>query len=212
VIIAITGLPGDASGSVLATNLAVLRAGEGRKICLVDTDPTRCAFTWSCARSAAGISPSVPARTLAQASLSVEIERLQDRYHDILIHTEARDTQMSRAALIAARLVLVPLDHGQANLDTDYAMVARLNAARMFNPSLRVLFVSVGLSGTATVAADAAMRAYVAHVMSASLAATVIQAPCEHDYGQGRCLSDTQTCDPDSAAHMHALYHEVFHH
>jgi chromosome partitioning protein len=212
VIIAIAGLLGDAARSVLATNLAVLRAREGRKICLVDTDPKRAAFTWSCARSAAGISPSIPARTLAQPSLSVEIEQMQDRYNDILINTEARDTHMSRSALIAARVVLVPLERGQANLDTEYAMVARLNAARMFNPSLRVLFVIVGSNRTATNAEDAAMRAYVAHVMSATLAATVIHAPWEHHYGQGRCLSDAETCDPDTAAEMHALYHEVFHH
>jgi hypothetical protein len=39
---------------------------------------------------------------------------------------------------------VVPVTPAQADLASQYQLIARLNAARMFNPGLRVLFVLVG--------------------------------------------------------------------
>ncbi|WP_373989002.1 hypothetical protein [Duganella sp. BuS-21] len=86
-----------------------------------------------------------------------------------MIDTEGRDTAGSRAALIA-----------------------RLNSARMFNPGLRVLFVLVGVAGTPSDEERAAVRGYVARVMSATLASTIIRGA--------------------APANMDALYREVFNH
>ncbi|GJJ01261.1 hypothetical protein RugamoR64_17990 [Duganella rhizosphaerae] len=89
----------------------------------------------------------------------------------VLVDAEGRDSAESHAALAAARLALVPLTPEQADLSTRYQLIARLNAARMFNPGLHVHFVLVG---EATDAERAAVCAYVAQVMSATLASTVI--------------------------------------
>lgn len=99
----------------------------------------------------------------------------------VLVDTEGRDSAESRAALVAARLAVVPLKPEQADLSTRYQLIARLNAARMFNPGLRVLFVLVGGAGEPTDAERAAVRAYVAQVMSATLASTVIHGPAPAD-------------------------------
>lgn len=209
-IVAIAGLHSSAAQDALIANLAVLRARHGRKICVVDTDPRRAAFHWGCARGEAGVTPAIPARTVSARSLTLEIEGMLPRYSDILISTGERDTQESRSALIAARVVLVPLEVGQVDLNTQYRLVARLNAARMFNPGLRVLFVIVGPASAPSDEDAAAIRAFVAHVMSASLAKTVIHSVSKAVYGQGRCLCDAETCDPESAADMHALCDEIF--
>jgi chromosome partitioning protein len=209
-IVAIAGLRSSAAQDALAANLAVLRARQGRKICVVDTDPRRTAYRWGCARGLAGVRPAIPARTVAARSLSLEIEGIQHRYADILISTGDCDTQECRSALIASRVVVVPIEPGQVNLDNQYQLVARLNAARMFNPSLRVLFVIVGPASAPSDEDAATIRTFVAHVMSATLAKTVIHAAPDCVYGQGRCLCDAETCDPESAADMHALYNEVF--
>ena len=76
---------------------------------------------------------------------------------------------------------MVPVTPEQADLTSQYKLIARLNSARMFNPNLRVLFVLV-----ADQPGDdqrAAVRAYAARVMSATLASTVIhgQAPADMD-------------------------------
>jgi len=219
-IIAIANQNGGSGKTIVANNLALLRARTGRKVLLLDADPKQSSTNWGCERSAAGVRPRIAARALAGRALEQELDTLRRHYNDIVIDTEGRDTAESRAALNAARLVVVPVSAEQADLASQYKLIARLNAARMFNPHLRVLFVAVANEGDADEAdADdlAAIRAYAARVMSATLAGTVIheQLAAHRACGRGRCVCDggsdgASIGDPGAAAEMQALYKEVF--
>lgn len=211
-IVAIASSQGQSFKSLLVANLAVLRARSGHKICMIDADPQRSAYRWSCERKATGQGPLVPARTLTERSLSREIEDLSTGYSDLLINTGERDTHETRSALTVARVVLVPVRVGEVSLAAQYALIARLNAARMFNPSLKVLFVLVSERPSHSPSNEelAAVRLYVSHVMSAKLATTILHAPCADEYGLGRCICDAETCDSNAAAELNALYREVF--
>jgi chromosome partitioning protein len=191
-IIAIANQSGGAGKTVVANNLALLRTRAGRKVMLVDTDPKASSCSWCSELAAAGVQPRVAARAITGRSLVGELEMLRTRYNDIVIDTEGRDTAESRTALIAARLAVVPVTPAQVDLHSQYQLIARLNSARMFNPGLRVLFVLVGGADDPSEEERAAVRAYVARVMSATLASTVI-------HGQ-------------APADMDALYREVFNH
>jgi chromosome partitioning protein len=57
-IIAIANQSDDGGRSLLANNLALLRAASGRKVLLVDTDPGQPSVSWSAARSAACLGPA----------------------------------------------------------------------------------------------------------------------------------------------------------
>jgi chromosome partitioning protein len=189
-IVAIANQNGGAGKTIIANNLALLRTRSGRRVMLVDTDPKAASCAWCSELAAAGVQPRIASRAITGRTLVGDLEMLRSRYNDIVIDTEGRDTVESRAALIAARLVVVPVTPEQADLTSQYKLIARLNSARMFNPGLRVLFVLV-----ATDPSDderAAVRAYAARVMSATLASTVI-------HGQGQAAAD-----------MDALYREVF--
>lgn len=178
-IIAIANQDSGAGRSIIANNLALLRTRSGRKVMLVDTDPKAPCCTWCAELAAAGVQPRVAARAITGRTLVSDLDTLRTRYHDIVIDTEGRDTAESRAALIAARLVLVPVTPDQVDLGRQYKMIARLNAARMFNPGLRVLFVLVAEDPGA--AERAAVRAYVSRVMSATLASTIVHGPVPAD-------------------------------
>lgn len=191
-IVAVANHSGGAGKTIVANNLALLRARAGRRVLLVDTDPRRAACAWCGEMAAAGVTPRVAARAICGRGLLPELTALRARYNDIVIDTEGRDTADSRAALIAARLVVVPVTPQQVDLGAQYQLIARLNAARMFNPDLRVLFALVGGADTPTDEERAAVRAYVARVMSATLAGTIIRGAAPAD--------------------MAALYREVFHH
>jgi chromosome partitioning protein len=164
-IVAIANQDGGSGKTVIAHHLAQLRIRSGRKVMLVDA-----------------------ARAATAGKLVTDLELLRARYNDIVIDTEGRDTAESRAALIAARLVVVPVTPDRVDLSSQYKLIARLNTARMFNPGLRVLFVLV--ADHPTDEECAAVRAYTARVMSATLASTVIHG--------------------EASADMDALYHEVF--
>jgi chromosome partitioning protein len=198
-IIAIANQGGGPAKAVVANQLALLRARSGRKVMLLDADPQHAACACCQASFNGREKIRIDARNFANAagrSLPQDLESLRLRYNDIVIDTEGRDTLDSRAALIAARLVVVPVTPDQVDLSNQYQLIARLNAARMFNPGLRVLFVLLGCAGDKrgpTPGDIAAARAYVTRVMSASLAGTVLHQPCAPD-------------------EMDALYREVFAH
>lgn len=190
-IIAIANHEGGSAKSAVANSLALLRARSGRKVLLVDADPRRAATSWCCQRAAAETTPRVQVCGASGRNLAEQLERLRRHYNDIVIDTEGRDTTESRAALIAARLVVVPVSPGQVDLASQYKLIARLNSARMFNPGLRVLFVACGGHHDLSAEDIAAIRAYAARVMSATLAGIVLHEDC---------------MDED----MNALYKEVF--
>lgn len=173
-------------GTLIAAHLAALREHGGHSVLALD---------------AAG------ARRLAS-----RFTELIACYHDIVIDTEGGDTPEGRAALAAANLVIVPVEAGQADLEKQYKLIARLNAARIFNPGLHVLFVTVGGSIDLTPAQQKAIRSYVAHVMSATLSATVIHDDPVFPGGRSTLMHQAglAAAPAQRAAELRALYREVF--
>lgn len=208
-IIALANQLGGTATGILA-NLVVLRARDGRKVLLVDTAYQRRASDWARARGGANIRPWVATRALAGKALAGEMTLMRSQFNDIVIDTDGGDTLATHAALAAAALLVVPVRAQLAGLASQHAMMTSLHAARLRNPALRVLFVIVGGSADPTAQEWATVRAFVARVGAATLAATVIHAPDGYQFGDGRCVSDGATCDPDLAAEMAVLYREIY--
>jgi chromosome partitioning protein len=208
-IIAIVNQHGIPERTVVARNLAVLRARSGRRVCLMTT-AAGTDSDWCNDRSSAGVRPWIDTRHVGSRAVETRLAALRPLFNDILIDAGARDTDGCRCVLAASRLVVVPVRGGALDLDLQYRLLARLNGARVLNPGLRVLFVAV--SGPAGPDANerAAVLAHVSRVQNATLASTVLHGPAAFDYGLGRCVSDAAACDPDAAAEMQALYDEVY--
>lgn len=206
-IIAIVNQHGNPDRSVIARNLAVLRARSGRRVCLMNTARDD---GWGAERGAAAVRPWIDTRQVGGRAIKTRLAALRPLFNDILVDAGARDTEECRCVLASARLVVVPVRGAEIDLDCQYRLLARLNAARAFNPGMRVLFVAVCGAEGPLVEERAAVLAHVARVQDASLANVVLHRPAAHDYGPGRCVSDAETCDPESAAEMHALYDEVY--
>lgn len=209
-IIALVNQHGNPDRTVIARNLAVLRARSGRRVCLMNSGAAPVDGDWGEQRSAAGLRPWIDTRQVGSRAVKARLSSLRPLFNDILVDAGTRDTEECRCVLASARLVLVPVRGNAIDLDCQYRLLHRLNAARAFNPQMHVLFVAV--AGAAGLGEDerAAVLAHVARVRDARLAATVLHAPDAFDYGPGRCLCDAETCDPDAAAQMHALYDEVY--
>ena len=202
-----TALP--AAGAQLAENLALLRGRRGRKVLLLDASPERMCYRWGLDRVRSRLRPALASRTVSGSDLPGELERQLARFDDIVIDTAGGGPEC-RSALIAAQVALVPLTPEHADIDARYDLIARLNSARMFNPGLRVLFVTAGGENDPAPQASAAMRAYAAQVMSAGVAATILHLPALL-WGAdvpGRCASDIESST--GAAEMTALYEEVY--
>jgi chromosome partitioning protein len=208
-IIAIVNQHSSPERTVVARNLAVLRARSGRRVCLMTTAGNGNS-DWSGERSHAGVQPWIETHQVGSRAVKTRLAALRPLFDDILIDAGTRDTDGCRCVLAESRLVVVPVRSGAPELDLQYRLLARLNGARTFNPAMRVLFVAVsGATGPGT-GERAAVLAHVARVDDATLAGTVLHAPAAFDDGPGRCVSDATTCDPDAAADMRALYNEVY--
>ncbi|MES2262441.1 MAG: hypothetical protein V4724_28295 [Pseudomonadota bacterium] len=211
-IVAIVNRNAGSARNIVANSLALLRARSGRKVMLIDTAPQPSPRATNGERTSAAGQRALTARAITGRGLSNELELLRLRYNDIVITTEERDTTDSRAALISARLVVVPVTPDQVDLASQYQLIARLNAARMFNPGLRVLFVIVAGRNDPGAGDMAAVRAYVTQVMAATLAHTVLHtAGAQHGAGgHAHYAPDAPDCDPHAALEMSALYKEIF--
>ena len=208
-IIAIVNQHSSPERTVVARNLAVLRARSGRRVCLMTTAGNGNS-DWSEERSHAGVQPWIETHQVGSRAVKTRLAALRPLFDDILIDAGTRDTDGCRCVLAESRLVVVPVRGGALELDLQYRLLARLHGARTFNPAMRVLFVAVSGAAGPAVSERAAVLAHVARVEDATLAATVLHAPAARDYGPGRCVSDATTCDPDAAAELRALYDEVY--
>jgi chromosome partitioning protein len=197
-----------AAGAQLAANLALLRGRSGGQVTLLDASPARMCTRWSLDRARSRLRPAVATVAASGGGFADALERCAARDDDIVICTDGADSPECRRALIAARVALVPLAPGHADAGRD--LVTRLGNARMFNPGLRVLFVTAGGERDPAPAARAAMRAFADRVPAAGIAATTVHLPALQ-WGTdvpGRCASDI--VGSAGAAEMRALYEEVY--
>jgi chromosome partitioning protein len=208
-IIAIVNQHSSPERTVVARNLAVLRARAGRRVCLMTTAGNGNS-DWAEERSHAGVQPWIETHQVGSRAIKTRLAALRPLFDDILIDAGTRDTDGCRCVLAESRLVVVPVRGGALELDLRYHLLARLHGARTFNPAMRVLFVAVSGTAGPGVNERAAVLAHVARVDDATLAETVLHAPAARDYGPGRCVSDATTCDPDAAAELRALYDEIY--
>jgi chromosome partitioning protein len=198
-----------AAGAQLAANLALLRGRGGRQVLLLDASPERMCARWSLDRARSRLRPTVTTVAVSGGGFADALERLAARHDDVVICTDGADSPECRRALIAARVALVPLapEHVDA---AGRDLAARLGNARMFNPGLRLLFVTAGGERDPAPAARAALRAFADRVPAAGIAATTVHLPALQ-WGAdvpGRCASDID--GSAGAAEMAALYEEVY--
>jgi chromosome partitioning protein len=166
-IIAIVNQHGTPERTVVARNLAVLRARSGRRVCLMTT-AAGTDSDWCNDRSSAGVRPWIDTRHVGSRAVETRLVALRPLFNDILIDAGARDTDGCRCVLAASRLVVVPVRGGALDLDLQYRLLARLNGARVLNPGLRVLFVAVSGQAGPDANERAAVLAHVSRVQNAT--------------------------------------------
>src|SRR5215218_1134959 len=108
-IVIVGGIKGGSGKTTVATNLAVIRATEGRDVILIDADDQETASDFTILRNERQVeAPSYTSIKLTGAAVRTETLRLREKYEDIIIDTGGRDTTSQRAALTVADVLLVP--------------------------------------------------------------------------------------------------------
>jgi chromosome partitioning protein len=132
------GIKGGSGKTTVATNLAIIRAAQGRDVLLIDADDQETSADFTALRN-----ERLPAGAgytgikLTGAAVRTETLRLAQKYDDIVIDTGGRDTTSQRAALAVADVMLVPFVPRSFDVWTLEKVSALVAEMRTANPNLK---------------------------------------------------------------------------
>lgn len=107
-IVVVGGIKGGSGKTTVATNLAIMRAAEGRDVLLIDADDQETAADFTQLRNEKLGNAGYTSIKLAGPAVRTQTTRLAEKYDDIIIDTGGRDTTSQRAGLAIADRLLVP--------------------------------------------------------------------------------------------------------
>ena len=138
IAIGFCNLKGGAGKTTLAINVATALHRGGTRVLLVDADPQGSATAWA-ARAAELGRDGPPCISVASAALRRDLPRLMESFDVALIDGPARLGVETRAAMLAADLVVVPMTPGAVDLWAAAETVRVLEDARSLRPELRAV-------------------------------------------------------------------------
>jgi chromosome partitioning protein len=137
-IIGILNRKGGVGKTSLSTNLASALSLSGNRILLVDADPQESALDWQASREGETLFPVVG---MAKPTLHKDIPELARNYDHILIDGPPGINDVTRSAMMACDLVVIPVQPSPYDVWAADETVKLLTEITIYNDSLKGLFV-----------------------------------------------------------------------
>jgi len=140
-VIALLNQKGGAGKTTLATHLAGEFSMQASRVTLLDADPQGSALDWAQRRAQSGQNRLYGVFGLARDSLHQEAPQIALQADYVVIDGPPRVAALARSAMLAADLVLIPLQPSAYDVWASQEMVQLVVEARVFRPQLRAAFV-----------------------------------------------------------------------
>ena len=140
-IVALLNQKGGVGKTTLALNLAGESARRNNRVTVIDADPQGSALDWSQQRSREGLPRLFGVVGLARDTLHREAPELARDADMIIVDGPPRVASLMRSALLAADLVLIPVQPSPFDGWASAEMLSRIAEARIYRPQLAARFV-----------------------------------------------------------------------
>ncbi|HEY0220493.1 MAG TPA: AAA family ATPase [Afipia sp.] len=138
-ILTVGNVKGGCGKTTVSTNLAILRAALRKDVLLVDGDEQGTASLFTQLRAEQLGAVGYTAVSLHGAAVRTQVQRLRDKYDDVIIDVGGRDTGSLRAALTVAHLLLIPVQPRSFDLWSVDQVMKLAEEAKTINPDLKVM-------------------------------------------------------------------------
>ncbi|EFF43076.1 partition protein A [Xanthomonas citri pv. aurantifolii str. ICPB 11122] len=129
---------GGVGKTTLAVNLAASFSRHGSRVLLIDADPQGSALDWAAAREG---EPLFSVVGFPRPTVHKDIAQLGQGYDHIVIDGPPRVTDLARSAIMAADVVLIPVQPSPYDIWAADEVVKLIEEARVYKSALKAAFV-----------------------------------------------------------------------
>lgn len=137
-ILAVMNQKGGAGKTTLALNLAAAMAERGARVLVIDADPQQTAQDWAAIRDG---QPPFQVMGLAKPVLHRDLPPIAADYDHVIIDGAPRNYEVARSAILAADMVLIPVQPSGADFWASRETVKLVQEARAFKETQKSAFV-----------------------------------------------------------------------
>ena len=203
-IIGLLNQKGGVGKTTLSVNLAASLARTGARLLLIDADPQGSALDWAAAREGESLFSVIG---FPRATIHKEIGKIGQGYDHIIIDGPPRVTDLSRSAIMASDVVLIPVQPSPYDIWSVDEIVKLTEEARVYRDNQKVTFVINRKIANSIIGRDVreALANYSIPTMTAAVTQRVIYAEA---VAQGQAVYELDPNGP-AAVEIEAVTNEL---